>query len=364
MRETDQILGLWAECKEAGESAVLATVVQTRGSSYRLPGARLLITPRGRRAGSISGGCLEEDLIKRAWWLTEDNRGVIRRYDTSPDDDGAPAYGLGCNGIIDVLLERVTPSDPKALTLLESVRKTRRPAAISHVFPPHRHPVANPDIAMQLEVAAEAALASGVSCHVSFPQEGGPVEAFIEVLAPPVRLLLFGAGDDAIPVTELAHFLGWEVFVSDGRAHYARPERFPKANLVRVGKAGELATPVDAWTVAILMSHSYSQDLEALRVLAGAPLRYLGLLGPRKRTMQLIADAGLDGSCLAAPLHSPMGLDIGADGAQQVALSAIAEIQASLNGRLGGPLKQRPGSIHSPTEDESQVFTVRSILCA
>jgi xanthine/CO dehydrogenase XdhC/CoxF family maturation factor len=382
VRETDQILSLWAECEQAGESAVLATVVRTRGSSYRLPGARLLITAQGRRAGSISGGCLEDELIKKAFWLTEGSRRTIRRYDTHPDDDGSPAYGLGCNGIIDILLERVTPGDAKVLTLLNSVRKTRQPAVIAHVLQPQNlagrriyvrkdgqsADEIDDDLATQLEAAAITALDELASCHVSFPHDGASVEAFVEVLPPPLRLLVFGAGDDAIPVTELARYLGWSVFVSDGRAHYARPERFPEANAVRTARPAESEAQADAhidqWTAAVLMSHSYSQDLEALRVLAGASLCYLGILGPRKRTAQLLIDAGLDVSGLAASLHSPMGLDIGADGPQQVALSVITEIQASLNGRLGGSLKERPGSIHSRAEDDAPVFTVHSIVCA
>jgi xanthine/CO dehydrogenase XdhC/CoxF family maturation factor len=258
------------------------------------------------------------------------------------------------------------------------VRQTRQPRAIAHVLQPQTFagrriciPQAGEsgeeidgDLATQLEAAAVAALDQRASCHVSFAPDGASVEAFIEVLAPPIRLLVFGAGDDAIPVTELAHYLGWNVSVSDGRAHYARPERFPKADAVRTGRPEESEAPVDAWTAAVLMSHSYSQDLAALRVLAREPLCYLGILGPRKRTAQLLADAGLDASGLAAPLHSPMGLDIAADGPQQVALSVITEIQASLNGRMGGPLKGRAGSIHSRAEDDAPAFSVHSIVCA
>jgi xanthine/CO dehydrogenase XdhC/CoxF family maturation factor len=341
-----------------------------------------LITAHGRRAGSISGGCLEDDLVKKAWWLTEGNRRALRRYDTHPDDDGSPAYGLGCNGIIDILLERVTQGHAQALALLNSVRETRRPAVIAHLLQPQalagrRICIAadgqsgnevDDDLARQLEAAALAILDERASCHVSFSHDGEPVEAFVEVLAPPVQLLVFGAGDDAIPFTELAHYLGWTVSVSDGRAHYARPERFPKADAVRTagleGSEAQVDAHIDQWTAAVLMSHSYSQDLAALRLLARKPLRYLGILGPRKRTAQLLADAGLDTSGLAAPLHSPMGLDIGADGPQQVALSVITEIQASMNGRLGGPLKERAGSIHSRAEDDTLAFTVHSIVCA
>ncbi len=162
-------------------------------------------------------------------------------------------------------------------------------------------------------------------------------------------MLVFGAGDDAIPVAELAKHLGWEVWVFDGRAHYARSERFPSADQVQVRAPGSLSAlpQIDAWTAAVLMSHSYTQDLGTLRELSNTPLSYLGMLGPRKRAVQLLSDAGLDESQLHPALHSPMGLDIGADGPEQVALAVIAEIQAVLNGRPGGPLRERAGSIHS-----------------
>src|SRR5262249_25457420 len=145
-------------------------------------------------------------------------------------------------------------------------------------------------------------------------------EVFVEVLLPAVRLAVFGAGDDAKPLAEIAKFLGWQVFVVDGRAHYATPERFAFADTVAVRRAGDSRTWIDPWTVAVIMNHSYSQDLEVLRELSEVPLRYLGLLGPRKRALQLFEDAGLDERRLGPALHSPMGLDIGADGPEQVAV--------------------------------------------
>jgi len=157
--------------------------------------------------------------------------------------------------------------------------------------------------------------------------------------------------------------LGWQVEVFDGRSHYARREKFPNADEVTVRSTGTPLPAVDAWTVAVLMSHSYSQDLEALRELANLPLAYLGILGPNKRTLQLLNDAGLERDKMAAKLHGPMGLDIGADGPEQVALAVIAEIQASLNGRPGGTLSTRNGSIHAREEDPVAAWT-GSVICA
>ncbi|HMJ62558.1 MAG TPA: XdhC family protein [Bryobacteraceae bacterium] len=325
MKELERILELWSAAQTAGESAVLATVVKTRGSSYRLPGARLLITQGGQRAGSISGGCLEEDLLKKAWWLTE-NGPVVRRYDTTADGEiAAGGFGLGCNGIIHVLLERLAPGRASALDIIRDVRTQRQPASIEHVL--------------------------------------APDEVWVETLQPATRLLVYGAGDDAVPLTELARNLGWEVWVFDGRAHYARREKFPRAH--EVALRGARAVSIDPWTVAVIMSHSYSQDLEVLRELSSQRLSYLGVLGPAKRTAQLLADAGLDPAMLAPQMHAPMGLDIGADGPEQVALAVIAEIQSVLNGREGRSLSGRGGPIHSrETDDAVEKFEVRSIVCA
>lgn len=333
MREIEQILELWATTERAGESAVLATVVKTSGSSYRLPGARLLLTRTGQRAGSVSGGCLEDDLLKKAWWLTESGS-VVRRYDTTPEGL-ASGYGLGCNGIIHVLLERVAPGRAEILDLLREVRTSRRARTVVHILePPAR---------------------AGERCVLDDPAAaafGGP-ETFVEVLAPPVHLLIFGAGDDAVPLADLAKYLGWRVSVFDGRAHYARRDKFPRVDELIVRPPAESAANavIDPWTAAVLMSHSYSQDLDALRELASKPLSYLGILGPRKRSAQLLAEAGIDAARLIPALHSPMGLDIGADGPHQVALAVIAEIQASVNGRDGGMLREGLGSIHAPEEN-------------
>jgi len=370
MKEIAQILELWNQAQQTEEPVVLATVVRTQGSSYRLPGARLLLTSTGRHAGSVSGGCLEDDLLRKAWWLTE-NGPVIRRYDTTSEGEIASGgYGLGCNGIIHVLLER----NSSILGLLRDVADRRRAAIVAHAISPDSsagqrltidtdgiagHNLGDSELAGAIEIEARQALSSGAS-HTTFIDG---CEFFVETLAPPMRLLVFGAGDDAMPVVSMANFLGWQVFVLDGRSHYARRERFPGADSVTVCRPEEprVLSLVDPWTVAVVMSHSYSQDLAALKHLAGKPPRYLGVLGPYKRTERLLADAGLNSGDLSPALHGPMGLDIGADGPYQVALSVIAEIQATLNGREGGPLRQRAGSIHAP---DTATGWIRSIVCA
>ena len=377
MKELDHILQLWKQTEQSGSAAVLATVVKTRGSSYRLPGAHLLVTATGQRAGSVSGGCLEDDLVKKAWWFTEKGP-VIRRYDTTADGEIATSgYGLGCNGTIDVLLERVLPETRSIITVSSEVHANREAAGVAHIIEPRSaagqrliidpggsvsHNIDDSQLAALLESRTRAAVAEGVSQHLTVDS----VEIFIETLLPPVRLVIFGAGDDAIPLTKLAKLLGWQVMVLDGRAHYATSERFPVADLVAVRQPGKAATAIDRRTVAVIMNHSYSQDLQVLKELAPVPLLYLGLLGPRKRTRQLLSDFGLDERSLHSDLHSPMGLDIGADGPEQVALAVMAEIQASLNGRAGGPLRNRHGSIHAREDEglETGATSVHSIACA
>jgi len=363
MAEIEKILSLWEQCETAGEEAVLATVVKTQGSSYRLPGARMLITRNGLRAGSVSGGCLEDDLVKRAWWFTESGA-MIRRYDTTPDGEIAAEYGLGCNGIIHVLLERIRPGDV-VMDLVRETRASRSPAAIAHLLSPKefvgsrlmigvngdtvQSTLADADLAAQLQTVAQTARTERASFLWS--EQGG--EAFVETLTPAIRLLIFGAGDDAVALANLAKHFGWEVAVYDGRAHYARPDRFPMADSVAVRHPGIIShLPLDSWTVAVTMSHSYSQDLQVLTELsATSVLTYIGALGPRKRTEQIFEEAGLVRLAESSSLHSPMGLDIGAEGPDQVALAVVSEIQAVMNRRNGGPLSKRDGSIHAREDD-------------
>ncbi len=355
MRERTQILELWRELENSGEPATLATVVRTEGSAYRLPGARLLLGQSGRRAGSVSGGCLEDDLIKKAWWLTAGGP-ILRKYDTTAGGEIATdGFGMGCNGIIHVLVERLTASNPSVLPLLRAVKASRRPATVAHLLSPSslvgRRLTVDPDGQVQSnledsalgDVLLSEAQGSDGSKQVRIPPD---MEVFLERITPPVHLLIFGAGDDAVPLAHLAKYLGWQVSVFDGRAHYARVDKFPAADRVEIRPAGSPAPAIDPWTVAVVMTHSYSQDLDVLRSLAVEPLRYLGVLGPRKRAAQLLAEANLAEGVPAAALHSPMGLDIGADGPEQVALAVLSEIQAVLNGRTGGFLRDRARPIH------------------
>jgi len=349
LKEREQILDLWHEVRARGTDAVLVTVVKTLGSSYRRPGARLLIAEGGKRAGSISGGCLEDDVVKKAWWLSEKGP-VVRRYDTTPDGEIGPSgelsggFGLGCNGIIYLLIQRLRTGEVSPLDVLKEVYATRQEAVLAHVLAP----------------------AGSVGTFSGTEMPAAAAEVFVETLNPPVRLLIFGAGDDAVPLTEFGRHLGWRICVFDGRAHYARSERFLSAQQVSVRDSSLSLDDLqmDSRTVAVVMTHSYTQDLNFLKALMKHRLAYVGVLGPRSRSEQLLRDAGVQ-ALDTATLHGPAGLDIGADGPEQVALSIIAEIQARLNGREGGPLRERAGSIHSRDSDgRTSVPFVAGVACA
>ncbi|AMA36902.1 TPA: XdhC family protein [Pseudomonas aeruginosa] len=361
--------------REAGREAVLATVVKVEGSAYRRPGARMLVSRFGRPEGTISGGCLEAEVAKKAWWLTEAGP-ALRSYSTAEADDAseeALSFGLGCNGKVHVLFERL-PAGPCALVdALLSVRDRQQPAAIATVIVSSG--AAAPRLGERLclmpgqEAAGELlrsvlveqisadlqqTLLRGKSSRGLYPNGLGEVEVLLEYLPPVRRLVIFGAGHDAQPLVRMAKLLGWHVTVIDGRAHFARAERFAEADQVLVG---DVEQPFDyhelvRGAAVAVMTHSLVQDAHWLKGVLHSEPCYVGQLGPRERTERLLA--GIHEQ-LAKPqdelpglecLHYPIGLDLGGDTPESVAMAVLAEIQAVLNGRNGGSLRFRSASIH------------------
>jgi xanthine dehydrogenase accessory factor len=313
--------------------AVLATLVSVEGSSYRRPGARLLITADGSRVGSISGGCLEEDVIARAQKVRANGRADTVVYDTTSENDLVWGVGLGCHGIVRVLIEKLPPSPPWVRVLADNfVRRRATALAIAH----------GADEAAQ----PGTRLAAPGDCP-------DPGRLFVDLIAPPTALVIFGAGDDAQPLVRLAKELGWHVTIADPRVAFATRDRFPLADALVVAPAGELAGRIEpgADSLAVVMTHHYVHDVPLLRDLLSRPLAYLGLLGPRKRAEKILADLAREGVSVSpaqrAILHAPVGLDLGADSPEQVALAIIAEMQATLSGRDARPLRQRARPIHS-----------------
>jgi xanthine dehydrogenase accessory factor len=311
-------------------SGVLATLVSVEGSSYRRPGARMLLGPRGRVLGAISGGCLEEDLRLKAAAVLRSGTPATATYDTTGENDLLWGVGSGCSGVVTLLLEPVKGAQAWAAAALANARAGK---------------------ATRLRVTWKgepARLGTALAAEADSPGEG----IFIDTLFPPTELTVFGAGDDARPLVRLAAGLGWRVVVADSRPRLATARRFPGAHAVVLGPAAELvarAVP-RAGSLAVVMSHRYDIDRPVLGALLRLPLAYVGLLGPRLRAEKVLGDIetqqGPVPEAARQALHAPVGLDLGAEGPEEIALSIMAEMKAALAGRDGRPLRDRPLPIH------------------
>jgi xanthine/CO dehydrogenase XdhC/CoxF family maturation factor len=347
MSELRQILDLARLAQERGEQICLVTVVGVEGSSYRKPGARMLLTSGGQRAGTISGGCLEGEVSKKAWWLTAQGAS-IQRYTSFFDEDSGIPYGLGCGGTILLLLERGEPA-LRTLDLLRRALEYGESAAIilstaeadpgtlllatgSGEILYRKSDLLPAAISTLSQMAAETLRAGSRTTLLSSSQaESTPL--FCERLAPPPALWIFGAGDDAQPLVEFAHKLGWRITIADGRSHLARSERFPLAAQV-LTLTPETPLPLHPGDAAVLMTHSYEQDRALLARLLPLPLAYLGVLGPRRRTRHIVEQLtgpasnrlGLTTEEAMARLHAPVGLGLPAHTPAAIALSIAAEI--------------------------------------
>lgn len=370
MRDLRNILDLDARLRERKEPAVLATVVDVAGSSYRRPGARMLLTRDGGRCGTISGGCLEKDLASKAEWLTKDGPATVE-FDTRADeDDPRGGYGMGCNGLVRVLLETLPRQGVDPLGLLRQVVETDVPVALATVYDTSaagaarvgqhlvvftdgssRSEIDHPLLAGAVRRDAMEVLSAGGSHSHRYELQAGPVDVFIERLDPPQPLILFGAGDDAQPVARLASELGWSVTVVDHRPAFATEARFAGAQLLVSSADRALALlRLTERSAVVLMTHSYQQDLTLLPALLRSPARYVGMLGPKHRAQQLLEELERTGQGIdpvdRSRLRNPVGLDLGGTTPEEIALAIVSEIVAMRSGRAGGALTARERPIH------------------
>jgi len=324
---------------------VLATVVSTAGSTYRKPGARMLIMADGSYLGLLSGGCLESDLQIHAQDVL--NSGVARavEYDMRGPDDLLFGIGAGCEGAMRVLLEPAGPGSAAATALAAAGRVTQsgRPTSLVSVHESADLALATydpaPPLPRALVQAAERSLVDCASRGVDLQNGGERLRAFVEFLAPPPHLLICGAGPDARPVVAAARALGWRVSVVDHRAAYAGAAHFPGAE-VRLAAADALCSVVDIERchAAVVMSHHLASDAKYLRQLADAGVpAYVGLLGPKARRSRLAEELGAAAEKLRVRLRGPVGIDIGAVTPEGIALAIVSQIHAWLAGRSGDP---------------------------
>ena len=321
MRSLREVLA-FADALDPGETAAVCTVLRVTGSAYGRPGARLILTPDGRKAGYVSGGCLEKELARRVWEATADGPATLA-FDTrgNPRTPGG-AYNAGCDGVVEVLCERLgTPGDPGGLNAARRAVETGEP----------------------IERTA-----------------GG----FAEVIEPPRPLIVFGAADDARPLCELAGVLGWAVTVVGKQPDLAVPARFPAADRVIRGEPSEVLgeLPLRPHAAAVVLTHDYAGDVRLLPGLLNSDVGYVGLLGPKRRAGRLMTDlhaAGrLPDAAALEKLRTPVGLDLGARTPGEIAAAIVAEIVAHFRGRPGGFLANRDAPIHDPSPDAAAAPTI------
>ena len=385
MKEISDIIRAFEQADQQGKQTALATVVHVDGSSYRRPGARMLVTDNGQLTGAISGGCLEGDALRKTLLAISQQKNMLVVYDTNDEDDARLGMGLGCNGIIHVLIEPVDPCKPgNPIQLLKMIAGKRQEVVLITLFSlldkkdpqPGTCLLLTGDGAMagnlpQLEDVLSTDAKEGLHRQASFFKnyflDKKTVTAFFEVIKPAVSLVIIGAGNDVLPLVKMADILGWETTVVDGRPNYAKPERFVNACQVIVAKPETILNQVviDGQTVFVLMSHNYNYDLAMLHLLLNRNLVYVGLLGPRKRRERMLDELrergiGFTNQQLSI-LHSPVGLDIGAETPEEIALSIITEIKAVLSGKQARSLKNNTEGIHAHGGTKAEEVKITTI---
>jgi xanthine dehydrogenase accessory factor len=369
---------------ECGESVVVASVVRTEGSAYRGVGARMVVRDDESTVGLLSGGCLEGDLVRRSATVRSSGIAEIATYDGRSAEDLIWGLGLGCNGLVEVLLERFGPREAEALgALLSRALDGDTPSVIATVIrsigdeapevgarvlvraPLHldRQGEWNQSVLLDAVVAdarnGDVSARRGLNLQYALAKSDAVLDATVtahvtfEVVAPTVDVVICGSGPDVIPVARLATMLGWSVTVVDHRPVSLTPrERFGSARVVECARSDcldDVVAPASR-SAAIVMSHNYERDLDYLDALGRSGVAYIGMLGPRARTDRLLDDLEARGrrfpEWMRERIYAPIGLDVGGDGAESIALSIIAEISAVMNDRSGSHLREAHSSIH------------------
>jgi xanthine/CO dehydrogenase XdhC/CoxF family maturation factor len=342
------LLPLYQRERAAGRAMALGVLVHTAGSTYRKPGALILIAADGEYAGLISGGCLEGDLREHARAVIASGAAVSVRYDTRTPEDLLWGLGLGCEGAMQILLLRAGPANGwQPLAHLAAALGTHEPTAVGVIVESADGEVRPGDVVLPADAGAGAPLpaslaAPAVQQLLRRTAERGETawleqsswKLFVLPLSLPPRILLLGAGPDALPVVDFAVRLGWKVTLVDHRAAYAVPAHFPGAESVLLARPETLSGVLDlnGFAAAIVMSHHLPSDLAYLRVLAASAIPYLGLLGPAMRRARLLADLGADARGLHGRLHAPVGLPLGGRSPESIALAIIAQLHAFVHG--------------------------------
>ena len=359
------------ELRNSSEPFVVGTVVKVSGSTYRRPGARVLITADGSATGLISGGCFESDLMEKAKRVAQTRRPVTLTFDTTSPDDLIFGLGLGCTGVAQILLEPFqADKGQQHLDFIRECISQERAGVLVTIFRIEA-PLDIP-IGARLMIASDGyradqlnhaqltawmlehgrmVLEEGKSRVEKLQLQEGTVETLLEFIPLPIPLVIFGAGPDAVPLARFAAQLGWHVTVVDRRPAFARQDRFPQARVV-LCEPTDLARNVSIHerTFALMMTHHHVTDVEFLKQLVPSAACYIGVLGPQAKAENMIEILREEGLLISdqqlSRIHYPVGLDIGAETPEEIALAMVAEIQAVHQDYPAGFLRDRPGPIH------------------
>ena len=357
----NNVLGAYLNKHELTDKVVLATIVETFGSSYQKAGTRMLITEQGETIGLLSGGCFESDLREQAKSVFEQGIARVVFYDMRSPDDAIWGLGLGCNGAVRVLLQLLTrQNDYYPLDKIADVNKNNQPGVlITMCESEHNDYLAGDSIFLeatqensqysvcseheQFGLHAQRLLSQGRSELIKQRIDGQTVSVFYAILKPPLRLLLLGASLDAVPISQFAKSLGWHVSIVDHRPDAIKPECFPNVDQLLNITPRELnkQLSLDQFDAVVVMTHNIDYDERYLNVIADCKITYIGLLGPAKRRDRLMDNLADQAAKLSGRLYGPVGLDIGAKSPEEIALSIVAEIQAVISKRDGGHLYQK-----------------------
>lgn len=368
MKEIKQIVEAYQKIDFSQNRAALATVVRVEGSSYRRTGARMLVMESGEWIGGISGGCLEGDALKKARLAMAQNKATLITYDTSDDDPYQIGVGLGCNGIIDVLITPLDPQNqlnavlqvsnclnqrtPNVIVTVTALNSSSNEIHLGQVFrfdtPAHFNEVFPLEtIKAQVIQEIQSALTNTKSVSQNYNLGNGlNISLFIEVIPPPIQLYVFGSNYDVYPMVRMAKELGWKVIVvcNPTKMH---PSLFETADAVM---PKDYTPVIDKYTAAISMCHDYETDYRNLQTLLKTDISYIGLLGPKKRTIKMYDRMQEEGNPVSPEnenrIYSPVGLDIGANTPEEIALAVCAEIRTNFSGRDANRLKFRKKPIY------------------
>ena len=376
LSETVEVLAAVADLEERGRPMALATIVSVTGSTYRRPGARLLVPDEGDAIGNLSGGCLEGQVTEIGREVMESGESRLEFYDLTADDEVVWGWGLGCNGAIEVFIEPAANAAASAAVLRQALEEERSLATVTVltssvdgveqgarivVYPNGEvsGSLGDDDATRSAADEASRALADGTTSVVKLQDRNGEARLFVEVLRPPLRLVVCGAGHDAIPLVRAGSQLGWRVDVVDDRASFLDAERFRGARTFIECEPGDVMerADIDERSYVVVMTHNYLRDRDYLRSLLPSEAAYIGMLGPHARLQRLLDELRTEGFTPTSEqlerTYGPAGLDLGGEGPEEIAAAIVAEILAVRGGRQAGFLRQRSGPIHAPTQPTS-----------